>query len=408
MEHERAADPGPVPAPKATRIIRAALLAHGPQSRAQLLTRTGLARSTVARVAQSLIDQGVVREISGPGAASSRGRPPVLLALNTAADLVGCLVLSHRDLRAAIVALDGTILASVDASVDPLDSTFDLVGRGEVMLRTASATLDETAIENLLGLALAVPGPYRPGVGLVGVQELAAQVRGAHGGRELPPWMTQDPGTELARRLGVPVVVENDANMAAIGEHTAGAASDARSAVVVTVFDGLVGAGLILNGKLFRGALGMAGEIAHVSVVENGPLCRCGRRGCLAAVLATTELSTPIDGEEPSLHLVDVFSRAAFGRPALLPALLDATRHIGKVLSDLCIWLNPETIVIQGLDAQVADRVVAMLETEIHARAGHLVGQATRVLASRLGEDARVLGGLALVRQHLAAQSDAD
>ncbi|WP_017933744.1 ROK family transcriptional regulator [Nocardioides sp. Iso805N] len=404
MTNELAEEPDTAPSGKAVRAVRTALLVHGPQSRAELQKRTGLARSTVARVAQTLVDQGVVREVTAPHR-SARGRRPVLLALNSSDDLVGCLVLSHRELRASVLTLDGKTVADVRAPTDPLSADFDLVGCSESLLQSAMTSID-AASSRLIGVALAVPGPYQPGVGLVGVQELADQVHHIRGGQRLPTWMTRDPEVELADRLRVPVVVENDANLASVGEHGWGAAREARIAVVVTLYDGFVGAGLVLNGELCRGAAGMAGEIAHVSVVEDGPRCMCGRTGCLAAVFATTELRAPVQEGSGPLQLVDVFTRAAFGGSAVLPALLDATRHVGKVLADLSIWLNPDVIVIEGLDPRVAERVIAILEAEIDARAGHAVARSTRVLAGTLGEDATVLGGLASVRQRLAMSTN--
>ena len=129
--------------------------------------------------------------------------------------------------------------------------------------------------ERLGAVVLSVPAPFQPGAG--------APTSGAGDERSLRTWLAGDPLPELAERFGVPVVVENNANLAALGEYLAGAVPGRSDVVDLRVAGSWVGAGLVLGGRVHRGAVGFAGELGHIHVDDDGPLCRCGGRGCLVS-----------------------------------------------------------------------------------------------------------------------------
>ncbi|MFT4084455.1 MAG: ROK family transcriptional regulator [Nocardioides sp.] len=391
------------PSAKAVRAVRSALTAHGPLSRAELIERTGLARSTVARTVQTLLDHGELRETE-PRSTAGRGRPPALVTFAGDVEIVGFLGLSHSELRAVVLTHEGEVVAERRTPFDSLSRESDPISVGAGLLDEAVADLGGGYAAEVSAIAFGMPGAYVPGIGLTGASELEEQVATIVGTGGLPDWMRGDPAVTLRERFGVPAVAENDANLMALGEVHFGAGAGASGVLVVKLVDG-VGAGLVINGRLFRGAAGMAGEIAHVSVAEDGPPCLCGRRGCLAAVLATTALTAPGTLRDAPARLGDVFARAAFGDSNVLADLLTSVRYLGRVIGDLCVWLNPDAIVLAGLDEVVGARVIASLAGEIEARAGRLVGESTTLALGALGPDADVMGGFVLLRGLLASRA---
>src|SRR5213078_1171206 len=191
----------------------------------------------------------------------------VLLALDPGAGAVVGVHFDHGALRVAVADLGHTILAAADRELDVdhdacegLDTAVELVD--EVL---AEAGIDR---DRVLGAGVGIAGPVDAASGTVGSSTL------------LPGWVGIEVAAELERRLEVPVHVDNDANLGALAESVLGAGRNASEMVYLMLSSG-IGAGLILGGRLYRGARGTAGEIGHVLVDENGPMCRCGLRGCL-------------------------------------------------------------------------------------------------------------------------------
>src|SRR5689334_8788167 len=184
-------------------------------------------------------------------------------------------------------------------------------------------------------VGLCVPGP---------IDRRSARVDHA----VLPGWHELAPADELSGRLGLPVAVDNDANLGAMAEHQHGAGRGVADVLYVKLASG-VGAGLVLGGRLHRGTAGLAGEVGHVLAREGGEVCRCGSRGCLETEVSTRhllELMRAVYGE--ALDLPGLLQLDADGETAVRRLLTDAGHTVGRVLAGVCTTLNPARIVVGG------------------------------------------------------------
>jgi predicted NBD/HSP70 family sugar kinase len=224
----------------------------------------------------------------------------------------------------------------------------------------------------------------------------------------LPGWEGLAVAAEMSRRLGdLPVHLDNDANLGALAEVTLGAARDARNALYVMVSSG-IGAGLIVDGRPYRGGGGMAGEIGHVLVDETGPICRCGNRGCLETYIsgpAISDLLRRSRGED--LNIADVVRLAHGGDAGCQRAIADAGRVLGRAVAAICNVLNPDTVVVGGDLGEAGDLLLDPMREAVGRYAIAPAAEDARVVAGVLGERAQVLGALALAllqSEHLAAR----
>ena len=330
----------------------------GPASRADLARTTGLTRVTVSDLVGGLVADGLVEELGAP-AGSRVGKPPTLVGLAVDATHVICLDLSASDrLTGAVVNLAGVVRARHEL---PLDGA---VGEDAVALvHRLAAELIAMTDRPVLGIGVGSPG-----------------LVDAHGVVDAPnlAWTGTALAAGLDEALGVPAFVANDANTAALGEHTFGAAGDG-GLMVLRVGTG-VGSGLVLGGSLLHGHLGAAGEIGHVVVDPDGERCACSRTGCLETFLAVPHLRRRL------AEAVD---------PA--DVLTDAGERLGTVLSPVVGTLNLHEIVLSGplelLDGPLresADRTIRERTMPISSR--DLV-----VRTSELGEDVVLVGAAVLV-----------
>jgi predicted NBD/HSP70 family sugar kinase len=372
------------------KAVVALLSTEGPLSRADLARGTGLSRTTVSSLVAELVDAGQVVETNDRGTPhkGGSGRPPVLVALAPGAGAVAAVDLGHGHLRVALADLAGDVLAEVATSVDvdadggrALDVAADTV-RGLV----AEQGLDA---KGLRSVGMCVPAPL--------------DRRSSRLGRHiLRGWPDMSPAEELGRRIGVPVVADNDANLGALAEHARGAARGSAHAVFVKIASG-VGAGIVLGGRLHRGTSGRAGEIGHVQVGEDGAVCRCGNRGCLETLVSAPRLIEVLRPayDEP-LSTDRVLELEAQGDAGVRRVLCDAGRVVGRALADLCNVLDPEVIVVGGSlggSTGLRDGIRAAIDRYAQPDAA----AAVRVLAAELGTRAELVGAITLATSHVHA-----
>jgi predicted NBD/HSP70 family sugar kinase len=356
---------------------------HGTASRGDLIRITGLSRTTITSVVGDLGALGLVTESppgadGAPGERSGRGRPTMRLRLDSAAGIVLGVDFGHGTLRTAVADLTGSVLAERSAPCDIADRDAAMrAARG-----SADALIADAGVcrEALLGVGVAVTGPLSR--------------RAAVPSRLLPRWLEDTTPEDFESLLGAPAVVDNDANLAAFAEHCVGVARGVDDMVGVTIGDG-IGAGLVLDGRPYAGAGGMAGELGHVQVDPDGSLCRCGNRGCLGTVAAAgplLDLLRPVYGDD--LTVAGMLDLVAAGEEGPRRLIEDAGRAVGRVLGGLCNHLNPACIVIGGSIGAAGAQLLAGVREGIDRHALPAAADMVDVVAGELGERAPLLGAI--------------
>ncbi|HEX8123044.1 MAG TPA: ROK family transcriptional regulator [Solirubrobacteraceae bacterium] len=359
---------------------------RGTASRADLARFTGLSRSTISSLVGELQGSRLVVELApdGDGGRShGQGRPPVLLSLDRRAGAIVGIDFGHADVRVAVADLSRTILAERQRDMDVDHAGLSALDAAAELVLEA---LDEADVprDRVLAAGMGLSGPVDHEADLV------------HRSAILPTWGDIRPGEEMERRLGLPVYIENDANLGAIAEVAMGAAQGVDNALYMMIAAG-IGAGVVVDGHLIHGKGGTAGELGHVLLDDNGPICRCGNRGCLetlAAGPAIVDLLRRTHG--PDLTLERVITLVDESDPGALRAVADAGHAVGRVLASLVNVLNPEVIVIGGELAAAGDALLDPIRAAIARFAIPSAAEDVRVVPSPLGGRAEVLGALIL------------
>ncbi|MFB7463172.1 ROK family protein [Streptomyces sp. NPDC056224] len=361
------------------RVVRAVRLA-GSLTQAEIARATGLSAATVSNIVRELKDGGTV-EVTDTSAGGRRARS---VSLSGDAGIVIGVDFGHTHLRVAVGNLAHQVLAEeaepldVDASwVEGFDRAEALVGR---LIAGIGVSLDK-----VIGVGLGVPGPIDVESGTLGSTAI------------LPGWAGINPRQELSQRLGVPVYVDNDANLGALGELVWGSGRGVKDLAYIKVASG-VGAGLVINGQIYRGPGGTAGEIGHITLDESGPVCRCGNRGCLETFAAARYVLPLLQGSHgPELTMERVVELAREGDPGCRRVITDVGRHVGSGVASLCNLLNPSRVVLGGSLAEAGELVLAPIRESVGRYAIPSAARQLSVLTGSLGGRAEVLGALALV-----------
>lgn len=365
-----------------------ALRADGEVTRAELADVTGLSRATVSALVRDLERDGLVSvEISSPGIGRSGRRPEVVRLTRRAGAVLG-VDFGHRHVRVAVSDLAGHVLAAHSARVDVDRGMEDALA---VARRLANLVSEEAGVahDELLACGAGVPAPVDRATGRIGSTSL------------LPSWSGATLASTLEEVLGMPVTVDNDANLGAVGEQTAGAARGVDDVIYVKISSG-VGAGLISGGRLVRGASGIAGEIGHVAVVPNGVPCRCGGRGCLETLASASAVRRQLlqtTGQD--LPGDDLLESMSGGDPRVTRLMADAGRSIGRVLAGACHLLDPALIVLGGDPAFATGPVLDGLREELQRHRLPGSGGVVQVVPAQLGVQGQIVGALRLAARSL-------
>src|SRR4051812_36425023 len=367
------------------RLVIQALRRHGVASRAQIARITGLSRSTVSSLVTDLQRPGLIveREDDSPQG-SQVGRPPVLIALSPSAGAAIGIDFGHSHIAVAVGDLSHAVLAerwqTIDVdhlAVEGLDTAAELV----------SAALEQAGIERerVVGVGMGLPGPIADEQQTVGSTSI------------LPGWVGVNAADEMARRLGFPVSVENDANLGALAESFWGAGRGASDVAYIKASSG-IGAGLVVGGRLHRGVGGTAGEIGHTPYREDGAVCRCGNRGCLETVARTDVITSSVQaGRGGSLSIADVIELARAGDPPAQRVIADAGRALGVGVAGVCNLLNPRRVIVGGELSAAGEVLLGPLRDSLNRYAIPTAATDVTVVVGELGKRAEVMGALALV-----------
>ncbi|WP_460368658.1 ROK family protein [Actinocorallia lasiicapitis] len=348
-----------------------ALLRERPLTRAELVELTGLARSTVSLRLDALAADGWIVPSSGP--VSSGGRPATAFVFNPDARIVLAADLGATDGRLAVTGRNGRILAEHTADLQ--------IGDGP------EKVLDWVAAELPVLVAAAGRSPREAcglGVGLPG------QVDAATGrpGREakMPGWEGFDVPGRLHDRLGVPVLVDNDVNIMAVGEHSTAPHVD--HLLLVKLGTG-IGGGIITDRRLHRGAGAAAGDIGHIPTPSAAGLrCACGQTGCLEAIAGGAALAARLNVTDTR----EVVRLALADRPEAVTAITEAADAIGDVLSALVTFFSPAEVVIAGDLAAAGPPLLDRIRSRVLTRSVPRTTESLTIRASRLGDRAGITG----------------
>jgi predicted NBD/HSP70 family sugar kinase len=368
-------------------------------TRGALQQVTGLSRATVGQRLDRLFRAGWLREgAGGPVDSPLGGRPSITLEFDDEHAVVLAADLDTRHARAAVLSLSGDILAEHSGTLvieDGPEAVLGELGRwfGELLDKAGQRA------EAVCGIGLAVPGPVDSDTGRVVQPPI------------MPGWDDYDIRGRLAASFGehtgagpVPVLVDNDANLMAYGEQRTGH-PDCSAFVLVKVSTG-IGAGVVVGGSIYRGVDGGAGDIGHIRVGAEA-LCRCGSRGCLAAVASGGAVARRLrDAGVPAASGADVRDLLAAGHPEAVGLAREAGRQVGDVLATVVTLLNPGVLMIAG-DLAGTPFLTGVREL-LYQRALARSTARLDVVTSRLGERAGLVGAGALVVEYLYAPERAE
>jgi predicted NBD/HSP70 family sugar kinase len=356
-----------------------------PRTRSELAAITGLARTTVAMRIDALTDLGLVGPVGE--AASTGGRPSSLFAITASDRFVIGVDIGASHVRAALSDITGRVL-------EETNSTIAVAEGPRVVLDAAIAAARELIeragrrVEDLLAIGVGVPGPVEFSSG----RPINPPI--------MPGWDRFDVAGWIRQEIDVPVLVDNDVNIMALGERER-AWPEVDHLLFVKIATG-IGAGVISGGFLQRGAQGTAGDIGHVYVSRGAEIaCTCGNFGCLEALASGSAIARALTaGGIPAKNSRDVVDLVKNGNVNAIQAVRQAGRDVGEVLTTCVSLMNPSVIVLGGAMAEAGEHLIAGVREVVYRRSMPLATEALHITLSQTGADAAVLGATMLAIHH--------
>ncbi|KQZ83492.1 transcriptional regulator [Microbacterium sp. Root166] len=355
----------------------------------ELAGSTGLSPATVSNIVKELTASGLLHT----SFTSRSGRRATLVSLARQLGLVAGVHFSSRQLHIAIA---DTARAIVTQTSLPLaldhrhDAELDRLG---LLLGDMMETLGGS-LSDLLAVGLALPAPIDPRTGMVSTPGL---LRG---------WEGVDVAESLSSRIGRPVYVDSEANLGGLAEAREGNGRAASSSVFIRVGH-TISAGLIVDGDLFRGVNGKAGQIGHVTIDENGPICRCTNRGCLETYAGGPALLSLFPPGEGMQRLGDLLHAAEAGDSSARRVIADAGRHIGIAAASLCNLFDPELIIMGGELSQAGEILMAPMRHSLERAALTSAAGLPEIVGASFGEWAETRGAIAVALDHVTVDAQA-
>ena len=385
-----------------TSLILETLRTHGPLSRASLSSVLGLNRSTVSSVINELFEDNLVMEVGLES--STGGRPGMLLALNPDGGCAVGIEIGVDFISIILTDFTAEILWRERVESHPKEGRDVILGRGEELTEEALRVGEERGMPPM-GIGVGLPG-------LVDVQQGELVFAPNLGWRDVRlRAMWED-------RFDLPVFVENEANAAALGEYYFGVAQDVQNLIYLSAGVGL-GGGIMINGKLFRGSSGYAGEIGHMTIDPDGLLCGCGKRGCWETLVGPRAivrrvrekagdndgiLSRIVDGDNSLIDVGVVVEAAEAGDEAAKCALREVGEQLGIGIANLVNVFNPELVVLGGALSLASAFLLPSIEEAVQAHMLSQPGEIVDIASSAHGADACVMGAVALVLDDILRQ----
>jgi predicted NBD/HSP70 family sugar kinase len=363
-----------------------ALRDHGAMTQVEIAGSTGLSPATVSNMVKELDAAGAVEL-----APSIRnGRRAVLVSLATGNTLLAGIAFGDRDVRVAVATGPRDVVGRQRMPLPSNHKADEGMERASRLLADLVEKAGKT-MPDVRAVGVGIPAPVDSVTGQVGSESI------------LPGWRGVEVADEMSGRIGAPVSVDNTANLGALGELRCGALQGVSDGVFIKLSYG-VGAGLVLGGDLFRGHAGTAGEIGHLTIDENGPICRCGNRGCLETFIGSAALTEALAASHGRLTLRDLVARAIDGDPGCRRVLDDAGRHLGVAVAGLVNLLNPQVIVLGGQLSAVGNLIAEPMRREVERSAIPSAAASLEVRRSELDTDADVVGAIVAAETLLASR----
>ncbi|MFF2371891.1 ROK family transcriptional regulator [Agromyces sp. NPDC058110] len=356
-----------------------------PRTRAELAKSTGLARSTIAARVDELMRMGLITPVAD--AVSTGGRPPSQFALNPAAKVVVAADIGASHATVAITDLTGSVLAEHN---EPVDVALGPEPVLTWLVQSAAQLLERTDRDrsHVAAVGIGVPGPVEHSTG----QPVNPPIMPGWDRFDIPGWVQQ--------HLPVPVLVDNDVNIMALGERAV-AWPNVEHLMFVKIATG-IGAGLISGGALQRGAQGIAGDIGHVQVARGANVpCQCGNRGCIEALASGPAIARALREQGVEAHTgTDVVDLVKRGNIDAIQAVRQAGRDIGEVLTACVSLMNPSVIAIGGGMARVGEHLIAGVREVVYTRSTPLATEYLSIVQSQAAEKAAIIGASMLAVEH--------
>lgn len=352
-------------------LVLRTIFAHESISRAEVARITSLTRTTVSDVVSVLIDEGIVNEI-GKGE-SIGGKNPILMSVIPDSRYLIALNLAQEKFIGAIVNLRGEIKETVELPAASekgqaaLDSVYQIIQQ-----------LMHKGYKPIVGIGVGTPGLVNTRDGIV-IDAVNLE------------WKELPLGKLLQKKFKLPVQLLNDSQAAAIGEYVYGSNHDQESNLVVVNVKHGIGAGILINGRLFQGDGGSAGEIGHVVVQENGVPCRCGKNGCLETVASARAVLSQLGKDS----LDEVQRSLEMGDPVTRQVITKAGYFLGISLANLIGTLNIHKIILTGDMTYFGDTWLNIVLASMNAAAFSRLSENTRIELGGLGYKASILGAAA-------------
>jgi predicted NBD/HSP70 family sugar kinase len=382
----------PFGAPRANDLFQ--LLRDGePRTRAELAKITGLARSTIANRVESLITQGFLAFVGD--AVSTGGRPPSQFALNHNARLVLAADIGATHAHIGLTDLAGRTVAERKATIDVAQGPDSVLG---FLVEVGQELLAESSrpAQDIIAVGIGLPGPVQHETGRPTTPPL------------MPGWDNFDVCGFVRETYDVPVLVDKDVNIMALGER-AFAWRGAQHFIFVKIATG-IGAGIVSGGVLQRGAQGIAGDIGHIQIPRGaGTPCHCGNMGCLEAIASGPAILADLQkrGLQVSTN-ADLQAAIVRGDREAIQAVRQAGRDIGEVLSGCVNIINPSVIAFGGSMSRAGEHLIAGVREVVYARSLPMATEHLAIVQSEAGENAALLGASMLAIDHALSPDHID
>jgi glucokinase-like ROK family protein len=358
-------------------------------SRTDLADQMGLTRAAVSMIVTDLIENGVILEAESRSIPN--GRPPVVLEINPKRGLVAAVDMGATHINLAIADFSAKIIEEISLS-------FDINQGPQICLAEADRILKELLehsginISQIMAVGVGVPGPVITDAGIVVSPPI------------MPGWDGYPIRDSLQKQWGIPVSLNNDAELGALGEWAYGAGRGEKNLAFIKVGSG-IGAGLIINQQIYGGTTGSAGEIGHLTIDENGPLCTCGNRGCMEAfagghAIAQQAKELVKSGKRTLLSNIPAENLTAqevakAARRGDLPSqeiIMRAGTFIGIAIAGLVNLFNPGAVIIGGGVAQAGDLLTTSIRQAVRERSLRASEQGVHITTAMLGKRSSLMG----------------